>query len=91
LIEFDSDGTAPIQNLILRTGADAPDVALPSSPVSESPYTTQIKEFYRTLVDGTPSRISAADGLLAVQIAEAALESAHSGQPVKLQSLAEAT
>ncbi len=55
LIEFDSDGTAPIQNLILRTGgADAPDVALPSSPVSESPYTTQIKEFYRALADGTP-------------------------------------
>jgi len=53
LIEFDSDGTAPIQNLILKSGgSDAPDVALPSSPVSESPYTTQIKEFYSTLTDG---------------------------------------
>ena len=91
LIEFDSDGTAPIQNLILKKGgSDAPDVALPSSPVSESPYTTQIKEFYRALADGASARISAADGLHAVQIAEAALESAHSGQPVKLQSLAEA-
>ena len=91
LIEFDSDNSAPIQNLILKKGgSDAPDVALPSSPVSESPYTTQIKEFYKTLSDGTPARISAADGLHAVQIAEAALESAHSGQPVKLQSLAEA-
>jgi predicted dehydrogenase len=90
LIEFDSDGTAPIQNLILRTGgSDAPDVALPSSPVRESPYTTQIKEFYRALAEGVPPRISAADGLRAVQIAEAALESAHSGQPVKLQSLVE--
>lgn len=92
LIEFDSDGTAPIQNFILRTGgSDAPDVALPSSPVSESPYTTQIKEFYRALAEGIPARISAADGLLAVQIAEAALESAHSGQPVKLQPFAEAS
>ena len=92
LIEFDSEGTAPIQNLIIKaSSSDAPDVALPSSPVSESPYTTQIKEFYHTLVDGTPSRISAADGLHAVQIAEAALESAHSGQPVKLQTLAEAS
>ena len=92
LIQFDSDSTAPIQNLILRIpGSDAPDVALPSSPVSESPYTTQIKEFYRALADGTPPRISAADGLRAVQIAEAALESAHSGQPVKLESLAEAS
>ena len=91
LIEFDSDSTAPIQNLILRTGgADAPDVALPSSPVSESPYTTQIKEFYRALAEGVPARLSATDGLAAVQIAEAAIQSAHSGQPVRLETLAEA-
>jgi predicted dehydrogenase len=91
LIEFDSDGTAPIQNLILKSsGSNVPDVALPSSPVSESPYTTQIKEFYRALAEGTPARVSATDGLAAVQIAEAALESAHTGQPVKLQPLAEA-
>ena len=90
LIEFDSDGTAPIQNLILKTsGSDAPDVALPSSPVSESPSTTQIKEFYAVLADGLTPRVSATDGLIAVQIAEAALQSAHNGQPVKLQSLAE--
>jgi predicted dehydrogenase len=92
LIEFDSDGTAPIQNLILKTGgADAPDVALPSSPVSESPYTAQLKEFYLALAEGASPRVSAADGLAAVQIAEAALESAHSGQPVTLQPLPEAS
>jgi len=92
LIEFDSDGTAPIQNLILKTsGSDAPDVALPSSPVSESPYTTQIKEFYSALAEGQTTRVSATDGLVAVQIAEAALESAHTGQPVKLEPLAEAS
>jgi predicted dehydrogenase len=91
LIQFDSDGTAPIQNLILKTGgADAPDVALPSSPVSESPYTTQIKEFYSALADGVAARVSANDGLAAVQIAEAAIQSAHSGQPVTLQPLTEA-
>ncbi len=90
LIEFDSDNTSPIQNLILKTGgADAPDVALPSSPVSESPYTTQIKEFYATLEDGKPTRVSATDGLAAVQIAEAALQSARTNQPVMLQSLSE--
>src|SRR5215204_2338006 len=66
LIEFDSDGTAPIRNFVLRTAGDSPDVGLPSSPVSESPYTTQIKEFYRAIVDGAAVRVSAADGLLAV-------------------------
>ena len=91
LIEFDSDGTAPIQNLILKSGgSDAPDVAVPSSPVSESPYTTQIKEFYGALADGKPARVSATDGLIAVQIAEAALQSARTGQPVRLQPRVEA-
>jgi len=38
LIEFDSDDSAPIRNLIqLKSGGDAPDVGLPSSPTSESP------------------------------------------------------
>jgi len=92
LIQFDSDGTAPIQNLILKTGgSDAPDVALPSSPVSESPYTTQIKEFYGALAEGKTTQVSATDGLAAVQIAEAAIQSARTGQPVKLQPLAEAS
>jgi len=90
LIEFDSDDTAPIQNLIMKTGSsEAPDVGLPASPVSENPYTTQIKEFYAALADGKPTRVSATDGLAAVQIAEAAIQSAHSGQPIQLQPLGE--
>jgi predicted dehydrogenase len=90
LVEFDSDSSAPIQNLILRSGQqDAPDVALPASPLSESPYTTQIKEFYRALKDGSPARVDAIDGLAAVQIATAAMQSAQSGKAVKLASLKE--
>ena len=91
LIEFDSDEMSPIRNLILRhnTG-DAPDVGLPSSPTSESPYTTQIKEFYQALVEGGPLRVSAEDGLAAVQIAEAALESARTGRAIRLATAKEA-
>src|SRR5512136_124284 len=73
LIEWSSDNTAPI-NLLLRKGhADAPDVGLPGSPVAESPYTTQIKEFYEALKTDRAARVSAADGLAAVQIALAAI------------------
>lgn len=90
LIEFDSEDTAPIQNLILKTGgSDSPDVGLPASPVSESPYTTQIKEFYAVLADGKSTRVHATDGLAAVQIAEAALQSARTNQPVTLEALSE--
>jgi predicted dehydrogenase len=91
LIEFDSDATAPIQSLLMRTSqGDAPDVGLPSSPTSESPYTTQIKEFYSALQGGEPARVSPEDGLVAVQIAEAALASAKSGKAVQLNTIAEA-
>jgi predicted dehydrogenase len=88
LIQFDSAETAPILNLI-KSPDDAPDVALPSSPVSESPYTTQIKEFYATLSEGKTARIRAEDGLSAVQIAEAAIQSAATGQVVVLEPLVE--
>jgi myo-inositol 2-dehydrogenase/D-chiro-inositol 1-dehydrogenase len=64
-------------------------VGLPSSPVRESPYTTQIKEFYAALADDAPVRVTAEDGLAAVQIALAAAESARSGQPVRLPPLPE--
>jgi len=90
LIEWSSDSTAPINLLLRKESADAPDVGLPGSPLSESPYTTQIKEFYAALKDDQPTRVSAEDGLAAVQIALAAIESAKTGEPVKLHRLPEA-
>jgi len=90
LIEFDSADTSPILNLIAKPSSDAPDVGLPSSPVSESPYTTQIKEFYSVLLGEKQSRVSAEDGMAAVQIAEAAIQSAATGKAVELESLTEA-
>ena len=89
LIEFDSADTAPILNLIARPKNDSPDVGLPSSPVSESPYTTQIKEFYSVLLGEKQPRIAAEDGIAAVQIAEAAIQSAATGKAVALELLTE--
>ena len=89
LIEFDSHDSAPIRNLILKPQANAPDVALPSSPLSESPYTTQIKAFYEALCHDRPARVTAEDGLAAVQIAQAAVQSALHGAAVQLEQLAE--
>lgn len=89
LIEFDSDGTAPILSLLKSRESDSPDVGLPSSPLSESPYTTQIKEFYAALQGKKPARVSAADGLAAVQIAQGALDSTRLGTAIELENLAE--
>ncbi len=89
LIEFDSDDTAPIRSLIARPKGEAPDVGLPSSPTQESPYTTQIKEFYLALAEGSQVRVTPEDGLAAVQIAEAAIHSAQSGLAIQLEPLEE--
>jgi predicted dehydrogenase len=90
LITFDSDGTAPIRiDLHKEASGEAPDVPLPASPLSESPYATQIKEFYSALVHDTPTRVSAEDGLAALQIALAAIESTRTGAAVSLEPLPE--
>ncbi len=89
LIEFDSADTAPIINLVAKPSGDSPDVGLPSSPVAESPYTTQIKEFYSVLLGEKQPRIQAEDGMAAVQIAEAAIQSAATGKAIVLESLTE--
>ena len=90
LIQQDSDNTAAI-GLHLRQGheADIPDVPLPSSPLSENPYTTQIKAFYESLVEEKAVPVTGADGLAALQISLAAIESTETGQPVQLEQLPE--
>jgi predicted dehydrogenase len=89
LIEWSSDSTAPISLLLRKDKADAPDVGLPGSPVAESPYTTQIKEFYEALKGDRLARVSAADGLASVQIALAAIESAQTGKPIQIAPMPE--
>ncbi|NMB55638.1 MAG: Gfo/Idh/MocA family oxidoreductase [Leptolinea sp.] len=89
MIGFDSDATSPIRYLIQKPDNSSPDVGLPSSPVSESPYTSEIKEFYAALTDHKPVRVTAEDGLAAVQIVLAAMESVRTGKAVTLNPLAE--
>jgi predicted dehydrogenase len=88
-LEFDSDRMAAIGLHLHQQQTDAPDVPLPSSPLSESPYTTQLKAFYQALTDDAPVPVSAADGLAALQIALAAIESTQTGVAVNLEPLPE--
>ena len=88
-LEFDSGRTAAIGLHLHQQESDAPDVPLPSSPLSESPYTTQIKAFYNALANGAPVPVSAADGLAALQLSLAAIESAQTGRAVTLEPLPE--
>jgi predicted dehydrogenase len=90
LIQYDSETTKPIHLYFHKEEVEeGPAVPRPSSPLSESPYTTEIKAFYEALVHDAPVPVSAEDGLAALQIALAALESARTGVAVHLKPLPE--
>jgi predicted dehydrogenase len=90
LIEFDSEATKPIHAYLFGGEVgELADVPVPGSPLNESPYTTEIKAFYEALAHDAPLPVTAEDGLAALQIALAALESAHSGAVVSLAPLPE--
>lgn len=71
----------------LRTDAVAPegdtDYLPPMSP-EESPYYAEIADFVAALRDGREARVSPADGIEAVAVAEAAYASIAGGAPVDL-------
>ncbi len=86
LIEHDSAASAPIESLLAQPAAlsPLPAVGVPASPLRHNPYDLEIQEFYNTLAHGTPARISPQDALMAVRIALAAAESAHTGRAVEV-------
>jgi predicted dehydrogenase len=88
LIEHPADSSIPLGVYLKQSGGgDSPEVGLPMSPMAEDPYTTQLKHFYEVLVDGAAPRVTAQDGLAAVEIARAALESARTGRSITVGSV----
>ncbi len=82
MVAFDSED-APLSAEARQTG-DGPLMIVPMSPVAESPYLREWKEFVAWIEGrGTP-RVTAADAMRAVEMAEAALKSAAKRQPVTL-------
>lgn len=85
LIEHDSEeARAIVSHRYAQTATDEGNVPLPNSPLLEDPYTTQLHAFYRHLLHDEPLVVTAEDGLKALEIALAALESAESGKVVTL-------
>lgn len=89
LIEHPADSSVPLGVHLKKAADDAgPDVGLPLSPLAEDPYVTEIRHFYDVLTTpGMTPRVTAEDGLAALQIALAAIESARTGRRVTLEAL----
>jgi predicted dehydrogenase len=87
LIEHDSEVSPPLVSYLRPTADGASDrVGLPRSPLAEDPYRLELREFRRGIEADAPARVAARDGLEALRIALAALESARSGQVVRLDA-----
>lgn len=84
LLEFDSAKIQPV--VVQRRAAEAgvTGVAVPESPLRESPYTTEIRHFGRCIKHGETPIVTAYDAYKAVEISLAALESARTGRPVNI-------
>lgn len=86
LINYDSKRERAVDYAIRKSAEDEQSVGLPSRPAAESPFTTQIKDFYRALAEDVPARITARDSLAAVRIARAAIESSQTGKAVDISN-----
>ncbi|MEU6994206.1 Gfo/Idh/MocA family oxidoreductase [Streptomyces sp. NPDC046465] len=83
------DSTAAPGFRITAQGVRADDEGIPSSPMTESPYLTELREFAASWQDGGPEpRVSARDGVEAVRIAEAAAESSRTGRVIEIEEAA---
>lgn len=84
LIEHPAGSSVPLGVHLKESGKGDAEIAVPASPLLEDPYVTEIKHFYDVLAHDTPPRVTAEDGLAALKIAFAAIESARTGQRVTL-------
>ncbi|MGN6743807.1 MAG: Gfo/Idh/MocA family protein [Amnibacterium sp.] len=69
--------------------SEAVDGLLPQIDPAEDPYFLELREFLAAMQGGPAPRVTAADGAAAVALANAALKSLATGQPVDLPLLSE--
>ena len=84
MLDFHSDAATPLA--IARASADekGPGVTVPGSPTAESPYFLELQHFIDCVENGAKPSITPEDGLRAVEISLAALESIRTGKPIRI-------
>lgn len=97
LITFDSEASdALVPHIGPPVGGDAgdtgtaekePDVPVAASPVSEDPYSKELEAFRDAVAAGEAPPVPGEEGVRALQIALAAIESDRTGEPVEITPL----
>ena len=89
VLEFD---TRKDTTVLVDIGEPLPNATTrPDSSLLESPFVAELREFVEAVRGERASRVTADDGVKAVRVARAAIESIASGLPVQLAALSEVT
>ncbi len=84
VLTVDSRESSPIQAEKWTTEGFGGGVALPESPLAESPYLVELRHWVDHVVKGTPLRVTPEDALRALEAGLAAMESAATGRVITL-------
>lgn len=84
MIAFDSRFAMPLTVAKQDAGGGGGGVAVPESPLAEDPYMLEIQHFVDNVLAGKQPSITAEDGMKAVEIALAAIESVRTGKVIRL-------
>jgi myo-inositol 2-dehydrogenase/D-chiro-inositol 1-dehydrogenase len=76
--------SAPTASRVDIPSVHAGDGYLPPPSPTESPYTAQLRDYAAAIAEGRDARVTPDDGLRAVAVAEAAMESLRTGRPVDI-------
>jgi myo-inositol 2-dehydrogenase/D-chiro-inositol 1-dehydrogenase len=84
-----SAGTLSLDSATTASRVDIPsahagDGYLPPPTLTESPYTAQLRDYVAAIAEERDARVTPEDGLRAVVVAEAAMESLRTGRPVAI-------
>ncbi|MFB3896252.1 MAG: Gfo/Idh/MocA family protein [bacterium] len=83
-LDFVMGDTMPVNMQQRKTDKSSVGVAVPESPLSEDPYTSEIRHFVNCILNDTPPAVTVDDAVAALKVSLAALESIKTGQPVNL-------
>lgn len=92
MMEWDSEGEAPITRIVANeAGTSKHRTTLSPYGGDINPYKAELAHFLHCLETGEPMRVTPQDGLMAVKVALAAIESARTGKPIEIATFTEAS
>jgi UDP-N-acetylglucosamine 3-dehydrogenase len=84
ILDYDSSRDKPIVTVSRQAQEGFVGVAVPESPVKESPYYKELKHFLSCIETGGESLVTAEDAYKAMEISLSAIQSMQTGKPVVL-------